>query len=258
MKWHEHITERLLARWRSWRNRPKAIKEAIDDDALEPTEKAAIYLAMLSSSLQVAIWYLLDLPAEIAPPAWVLTVLQYLAIGIAIAAGLSLDYVVVTTTMGRRRGRSSVWSWLTMIAATGFAAMIAYDLYTPGSVFGALPHIAYPVVVFLFGAHLASGRHRLIEPVVAGLERQLTDLAAERDRLLTERDRALADVQRNVTALPHPVTEEVIKVIVKEFTWPEFERLVTDLAGEMAERRISGSTIRRRVKALAGVVTGEA
>lgn len=167
-------------RFTAWRNRPKAVVEHIDDDEIGKDEKLALYLAMASSSLQVGVWYLLTLPAGVAAPDWVLTALQAVAILIAVAAGLSLDFVVVTTTMGRRKGRSSIWSWLTMAAASSFAAAIAFDLYSPGDQFGPVLHMAYPVVVFLFSAHLAQGRRRIIDPLVVTLR---ADLATAREQL---------------------------------------------------------------------------
>lgn len=194
------LVARLRARWEAWRNRPKPLVEAIDDDTVGRDEKFALYLAMFPSALQVGIWYLLALPDGIAPPNWVLSFLQYVAIGVGFAAGLALDYVVVTTTMGRRRGRSSVWSWLTMVAASSFAAAIGYELYSPTDTFGPGLHMAYAVVVFLFSAHLAGGRKRLLDPLVATLR---ADLAAARDALAAlETDlRAQLDAARGIVAI---------------------------------------------------------
>lgn len=121
-------------------------------DQLSWSEKAPLYFAVAAQSLVVFRWYLgPNVPLEITDA------LRWLNLVVAVVAGLALDLVVVTTTMGRREGRESIWSWLTAGAAALFSAAVAVELYG-GPSLGPWLHISYPAIVFLFAQHLAVKR----------------------------------------------------------------------------------------------------
>lgn len=118
----------------------------IERDRLPWKEKAPLGLALLAQSYVVGLWYF----HTASGPHWIADLV------VAVAAGLSLDLIVVTTVMGRRAGRSSAWSWLTSLGAFVCSALIALDRYgwEPRN----LLHVAFPLVVFLYSQHLASAR----------------------------------------------------------------------------------------------------
>lgn len=112
-------------------------------DKLPWREKIPLGLALLAQSYVVFLWYAGSIQG----------MARWLDLVVAVAAGVALDLIVVTTTMGRREGRSSVWSWLTSLGAFVGSAAIALDHYD-----GAWLHIAFPAVVFLYSQHLALPR----------------------------------------------------------------------------------------------------
>jgi len=116
----------------------------MNEDRLSLWEKIPLALALAAQSYVVGLWYF----ASIKGPHWILD------LAVAIAAGLALDLIVVTTVMGRRAGRSSAWSWATAFGAFGCSALIAMDRY--GWAWRSTLHIAFPLVVFLYSQHLAT------------------------------------------------------------------------------------------------------
>lgn len=122
-------------------------------DKLPMREKAPLALALLAQSYVVFLWYLRSTHG----------IHPYIDFAIALAAGLALDWLTVSTVMGRREGRTSLWSWLTSVGAFVGSAMIAYDTYAAhwwpldGK---ALLHICFPSVVLLYSLHLASPRQQ--------------------------------------------------------------------------------------------------
>lgn len=121
------------------------------EDKLPWKDKIPLALALAAQSYVVFLWYLHSTHG-IDP---------YVDFIIALAAGIALDWLTVSTVMGRREGRTSVWSWLTSFGAFLGSAMIAYDTYAAQwwPIDGkALLHICYPLVVLLYSLHLASPR----------------------------------------------------------------------------------------------------
>lgn len=116
----------------------------IAHDRLAWWEDVPLGLALLAQSYVVGLWYY----RSISGAAWWLDLL------VAIAAGLALDLIVVTTVMGRRDGRSSGWSWATSFGAFACSSLIALDRY--GWEYRSALHIAFPLVVFLYSQHLAT------------------------------------------------------------------------------------------------------
>src|SRR5579859_4491229 len=128
-------------------NRPTHLLEpaGMVHEPLPWWEKAPLFFVVAAQVLVVYRWY-----TQRPVPAVV-------EIGFGICAALALDLVVVSTTMGRRAGRSSFWSWLTPFAAMVFSALVALDAY--GAVqLQAWLHAAYPVVAFIYAQHLARPR----------------------------------------------------------------------------------------------------
>jgi hypothetical protein len=120
-------------------------------DKLPWRDKAPLALALAAQSYVVFLWYLHSTHGIHA----------YVDFIIALAAGIALDWLTVSTVMGRREGRTSIWSWLTSFGAFIGSATIAYDTYAAHwwPIDGkALLHICYPLVVLLYSLHLASPR----------------------------------------------------------------------------------------------------
>ena len=120
-------------------------------DRLPWKEKLPLGLALLAQSYVVGLWYY----RSIAGAHWTLDLV------VAVAAGVALDAIVVSTVMGRRAGRESVWSWATSLGAFVCSSLIALDRY--GWELRSGLHIAFPLVVFLYSQHLASGRQAVAQ-----------------------------------------------------------------------------------------------
>jgi hypothetical protein len=209
-----HPPAHLRHGWRGWwhtltQPRPSAPP---DDSKLKFwSEKFPLGLAALAQSFVVFRWYLgPDVPAEVA--VW----LAGLNIAVAVAAGLALDLVVISTVMAKRHGRRSGWGLATALAAAVFSAAVALEVYGKGDPNPWL-HIAYPAVVFLFAQHLASPREPLVPErdlvqaramaaqaadEAAQLRQERADLAREVARtpdLLAQRDTEAAQLAEDLT-----------------------------------------------------------
>lgn len=130
----------------------------MNTDRLRWWEEIPLALALLAQSYVVGLWYF----ASIQGAAWQVDLV------VAVAAGLALDLIVVTTVMGRRAGRSSGWSWATSLGAFGCSALIALDRY--GWEWRSGLHIAFPLVVFLYSQHLATAQKAALEALPERLE----------------------------------------------------------------------------------------
>lgn len=126
-------------------------EESIHHDKLQWRDKMPLALALAAQSYVVFLWYLRSTHG----------IHPYVDFVIALAAGVALDWLTVSTVMGRREGRTSIWSWLTSFGAFIGSATIAYDTYAAhwwpldGK---ALLHICFPLVVLLYSLHLATPR----------------------------------------------------------------------------------------------------
>jgi hypothetical protein len=126
-------------------------------DKLQWHDKIPLTLALMAQSYVVFIWYLQSTQG----------IHPYVDFIIALAAGIALDWLTVSTVMGRREGRTSIWSWLTSFGAFIGSATIAYDTYAiqwwpiDGK---ALLHVCYPLVVLLYSLHLAAPRQVSRQP----------------------------------------------------------------------------------------------
>lgn len=121
-------------------------------DKLPWRDKLPLALALAAQSYVVFIWYLRSTHG----------IHPYVDFVIALAAGIALDWLTVSTVMGRREGRTSIWSWLTSFGAFIGSATIAYDTYAAQwwPIDGkASLHICYPLVVLLYSLHLASPKY---------------------------------------------------------------------------------------------------
>jgi hypothetical protein len=128
-----------------------AVQQNTSEDKLPWMDKVPLTLALAAQSYVVFLWYLHSTHGIDPSVDFV----------IALAAGIALDWLTVSTVMGRREGRTSIWSWLTSFGAFIGSAMIAYDTYATHwwPIDGkALLHICYPLVVLLYSLHLASPR----------------------------------------------------------------------------------------------------
>lgn len=133
---------------------PSIIEEpakSLQEDKVLWRDKGPLALALLAQSYVVFLWYFHSTHGIHPDVDFV----------IALAAGIALDWLTVSTVMGRREGRTSIWSWLTSFGAFLGSAMIAYDTYAAQwwPIDGkALLHMCYPLVVLLYSLHLSSPR----------------------------------------------------------------------------------------------------
>jgi hypothetical protein len=138
-------------------------------DKLPWQDKLPLALALMAQSYVVFIWYLRSTHG----------IHPYVDFVIALAAGIALDWLTVSTVMGRREGRTSIWSWLTSFGAFVGSATIAYDTYATqwwpldGQ---ALLHVCYPLVVLLYSLHLAAPRQHQVPVAIVPLIRELEAL----------------------------------------------------------------------------------
>lgn len=159
-------------------------------DKLTWQDKVPLALALVAQSYVVFIWYLHSTHG----------IHPYVDFVVALAAGIALDWLTVSTVMGRREGRTSIWSWLTSVGAFVGSAMIAYDTYAlwwwplDGK---ALLHICYPLVVLLYSLHLASPKQpkneqaRQAVPAVSADEWRIASTPGAFPRAVAETDRTL-------------------------------------------------------------------
>lgn len=125
-------------------------------DKLTWGEKTPLALALIAQSYVVFNWYR-GTTHGIDP------VVDFV---IALAAGVALDWLVVSTIMGRREGRESIWSWLTSFGAFAASALISLDTYSGNwTMFDlrAMLHMAFPLVVLLYSQHLATAKRAPVE-----------------------------------------------------------------------------------------------
>lgn len=120
------------------------------EDELTWREKWPMYTAVAAQSWVVFRWY----AAGQLPPA-ILGLFPVFNFVFAVAAAVAFDAVIVMTTMGRREGRESRWSWASISAAAIFSALVALDVYGKLGDHGDWLHAAYPIVTFLVAQHLA-------------------------------------------------------------------------------------------------------
>jgi hypothetical protein len=128
-------------------------------DKLLWRDKLPLALALVAQSYVVFLWYLRSTHG----------VHPYVDFLVALAAGIALDWLTVSTVMGRREGRTSIWSWLTSFGAFIGSAMIAYDTYAAHwwPIDGqALLHICFPLVVLLYSLHLAAPKQAKQQAVI--------------------------------------------------------------------------------------------
>lgn len=143
--------------------RNRYLSTTLPHDKLIWSDKAPLALALMAQSYVVFIWYLHSTHG----------IHQYVDFVVALAAGISLDWLTVSTVMGRREGRNSIWSWLTSFGAFIGSATIAYDTYATqwwpldGK---ALLHVCYPLVVLLYSLHLATPRQSQHRKAISPLQ----------------------------------------------------------------------------------------
>lgn len=190
--------------------------------------------------------------------------LFYLRVVAAILQATAFDLVAIATVSGMYHGRRSVWSMLTAVTAAGVSILISLDV--AGVWAQPWLHAANALIVLVFTLHLlaprrldADERERLVrlDSEVTALRQAVAardnDLAA-RDKALTNERQAVAALRRELAARPEPETVDVVFVARHRLTWQQLEQAVLELRQLDS---ISQSTIRRRVAALAPVLTGE-
>lgn len=149
--------------------RPAKAATPTTGDEMGRLETIALALNMAANGLIVARWYI----GDSAPDPLIGVIIQWLIVVFSVAAGASLDLVVVVTTIGRRQGRRGFWAWATAVMATFFSAAIAVDVYG-GPSLGPYLHAANIVTTFCFMTHLAQPRQ------AAATEQQRTALVEQR------------------------------------------------------------------------------
>lgn len=190
---------------REWAERatPDENDESIHHDKLQWRDKMPLALALAAQSYVVFLWYLRSTHG----------IHPYVDFVIALAAGVALDWLTVSTVMGRREGRTSIWSWLTSFGAFIGSATIAYDTYAAhwwpldGK---ALLHICFPLVVLLYSLHLAtprkpSGRFvTVLSPPLPSLAPELPPVAEPRMPAPDAVDAPIASGKATSTTFPCP------------------------------------------------------
>lgn len=165
-------------------------------DKLEWSEKVPLGLALAAQSYVLFNWYLATVDG----------IGYYVDFVVAIAAGIALDLIVVTTTMGRREGRESKWSHAAAFGAFFCSALIALKVYGAATW---LPegwlHIAFPLEVWLYSQHLATPRKQTaneqasiatslapsLPHLLPSLQESATDSIPTRDEVAQEQPVAL-------------------------------------------------------------------
>jgi hypothetical protein len=158
-----------------------------EHDPVSTWEKIAITINVLSSSLNIARWYA---GSAVIDRTIGSTVMDWIILIFAILAGASMDFAVVATMLGKRAGRRGVWSNLTALSATLFAALISLDMYG-NTEFGAALHIANACTVYFLLQHLSQPKQA---------PRSLYVLKSEHDMLLeaNKANQALIDTQKRL------------------------------------------------------------
>jgi len=171
-------------------------------DKLPWRDKLPLALALVAQSYVVFIWYLRSTHG----------IHPYVDFVIALAAGIALDWLTVSTVMGRREGRTSIWSWLTSFGTFIGSATIAYDTYAlqwwplDGK---ALLHVCYPLVVLLYSLHLASPRYKKAQ-LAARLPAE--EVAEHRPALpaTIQMPEKLTTIEETVVAVPATTTAQFV------------------------------------------------
>lgn len=261
--------------WRTWWRavtQPRQPAPPDDTKLRFWSEKFPLGLAAVAQSFVVFRWYLGDVSPELA------AALAALNIVIAVAAGLALDLVVISTVMAKRHGRRSGWGLATALAAAVFSAAVALEVYGKGEP-SAWLHVAYPAVVFLFSQHLASPREPMVaERTLVQARMELTQLAddaaqarqeaeelrrelartpallAQRDAEVAQAAEDLAQARAEAVQLRHALTQRPAVVAQPRLTddAEQIEISGTRLSLRQAEEAlgISASTIRRKLAAV--------
>lgn len=126
-------------------------------DHLPWTQKAVIFTAMAASSFTIFRWY-----SEGHLPPEILGYVDWAWFVVSLLAAVAFDLMTVVTIVNNRSGRLGKWGYLTMLSATGFAALVALAETTfpdmkPWLVVG------YPITVLCFANHLSSQRRKRSE-----------------------------------------------------------------------------------------------
>lgn len=118
-------------------------------DKMTTPEKLTLFLLFAGQVLSIFLWY--------AGPVLEKTIsewMPWIQLSFGIVASVALDLEVVVTTTGRRDGRRSIWSWLAVLAAATFSALIALSV-AGGPSAGPYLHVGYALNIFLFAQHTA-------------------------------------------------------------------------------------------------------
>lgn len=163
----QNAKQRLVALW--VRLRPHSNGEPDPNDHLSWGEKIPLTLALVAQSYVIFNWYRLSVHG----------VVEWLDFIVAIAAGIALDLMVVTTTMGRREGRESFWSHATAFGAFVCSSAIALNVYSEQPLLPeGLLHIAFPLEVWLYSQHLATRKRASVASLAQAAEPELATMEA--------------------------------------------------------------------------------
>ena len=193
--------------WEEARNTETHANSSIDQ--LHWRDKVPLALALMAQSYVVFNWYLHSTHG----------IHQYVDFVIALAAGISLDWLTISTVMGRREGRTSIWSWLTSFGAFIASAMIAYDTYASlwwpldGK---ALLHVCYPLVVLLYSLHLATPKHPRNWQAISPHQMQELPLLGDspsREKIGANREPLLPEAKQASASFPCPFCDAALDSI---------------------------------------------
>lgn len=118
-------------------------------DQMTRGEKLTLFLLVGGQIFSVFMWYTNSIIQSTIPSA-----VPWIQLIFGVVASTALDLDVVITTVGRRDGRRSWWSWAATGTAAFFSAAIALSI-AGGPSLGPWLHVAYAINIFFFAQHIS-------------------------------------------------------------------------------------------------------
>ena len=204
-------------------------------DLLHWWEKASAGALFVASGLYAAEWYIgARMPPQIA------AALPWIVSAGGLVTLFAIDGALVSTVMGARAGRRSVWTWITIGVSALFGALVALVLHgaLPGWV-GAWLHAGFMATIASYLMHLSQPRSSVNQHVdslsteLAETRTRLTQALDERNRMSILVDKATAEMERLASTIPLPVDAPALQLTDRPeiIRWKDDERLTFDAIG---------------------------
>lgn len=198
-------------------------------DLLHWWEKASAGALFIASGLYAAEWYIgARMPPQIA------ALLPWIVSAGGLVTLFAIDGALVSTVMGARAGRRSVWTWITIGVSALFGALVALVLHgaLPGWV-GAWLHAGFMATIASYLMHLAQPRQ------------DVTIALALREQ---EADRREADLTLRAAAIERQASTAIVKSSVKQLSGP-----TPDKRKATVKRLVAGGTSKAEAGRQVGV-----